>query len=424
MKSYQNKILSFAIGIIVSLAVIYSNFISITVNATGAEVEEDLYVIQSLLDNSKVLDVEGRNTSNGSNCQLYDRNNSVAQIFRITSAGSGYYTIQLAVTSDMVLDVSGGNGFSGCNVQLYETNGTDAQLWTFEPLGFNTYYIKSKTGYYLDVAGGNSVNGTNIQIYEGNQTDAQKFTLVKNYSVKKAVDYARTYTDNSGSMEGTYNSKFNRYSGNNWFNPYRGYDCANFGSQCLLAGGLYPTDQWEPVYNGEKYKNNTAKTNWVSAINMYSYLSSLGYPTESVKEDLSNIHEGDIVFTNSGGHMTICTGYSNGAPVYCAHSFWRKDYPYSYKDLNDGIVIDMSFSSCGTVRVTNLNTYTIRSSIGAKVRSQAGLSYGQKGGLAMGTKVYYDKSEYSNGYEWYHIVKAETTSGSWGEYIGYWVANI
>ena len=70
------------------------------------------------------------------------------------------------------------------------------------------------------------------------------------------------------------------------------------------------------------------------------------------------------------------------------------------------------------------NSYTIKSSSGAKVRSGAGTSYSQKGGLAKGSVVYYDRTAWANGYTWYHITSVSAKSGSWGSYVGYWVANV
>ena len=69
-------------------------------------------------------------------------------------------------------------------------------------------------------------------------------------------------------------------------------------------------------------------------------------------------------------------------------------------------------------------TYTIKSSSGAKVRTGAGTSYGQMGGLAKGSVVAYDQTKKANGYTWYHIVFVKSTSGSWGSFKGYWVAGV
>lgn len=423
------------------------NFISIEASAAST-VAEGVYVIQSALGTNKVVDISGGGTTNGTNCQLYQRNNSVAQAFKITSAGSGWYTIQLAPTNDKVLDVSGGKGYSGCNVAIWTSNGSPAtnnQLWCFESAGSGYYYIKSKTGFYLDVSGGSSADGTNIQVYSGNKTAAQKFKLISNYNVAGAIAYAQKYTDNTGKFSGKYNTGYNIYEGyykpygnkyNDGYGPtvnpnYQGYDCANFASQCLLeGGGLIATNQWAPVYRGQKYKGNTAQTTWVSADNLYNYLSStLRYPTQRVKSDLSNIRKGDIVFTGKGSHATICT-VGGASPKYCAHTLWRKDYPYDYSSFGNGYVIDMSFATLKTVRVsvgnssTSTKAYTIKASSGAKVRATPGTSGKQMGGLAKGSVVYYTETKSANGYTWYKISSVNAKSGSWGSYNNYWVANV
>ena len=81
-------------------------------------------------------------------------------------------------------------------------------------------------------------------------------------------------------------------------------------------------------------------------------------------------------------------------------------------------------SVADTVEVVKTKTYTVKSSSGAKVRTGAGTSYGQKGGLAKGSVVTYDQTKTANGYTWYHIVSVKSTSGSWGSFKGYWVANV
>ena len=84
--------------------------------------------------------------------------------------------------------------------------------------------------------------------------------------------------------------------------------------------------------------------------------------------------------------------------------------------------INQNYSSVSTPSYSN--SYTIKSSSGAKVRSGAGTSYSQKGGLAKGSVVYYDRTASANGYTWYHITSVSAKSGSWGSYVGYWVANV
>ncbi len=256
------------------------------------------------------------------------------------------------------------------------------------------------------------------------------------YNVNKAVTYAQKYTDNSGKMSGTYNSsEYNIYK---YPNPkaYLGYDCANFVSQCLYAGGMKETNSWRRVTRGQDYKKVTGGTTWVSATELYKYLKKQGYSYETVKSDLSNIHKGDIVFMdfdNNGtaDHSTICTGKSGKTPYYCAHSSWRKNYNYSTSQWKGGkaYVIHMSgcksnSSSSNNNSTVTLKSYTVKSSSGISIRTGAGTSYSKVGGISKGSKIYYTETKKANGYTWAKIVKGTYKSGTWGKTTGYWVALI
>lgn len=345
--------LTIGIFIVVCISVTYFG----KFHSVNADSFNSIYYIESKLASGMVVDIKSGKTANKTNCQLYKNNNTAAQLFVLVSEKSGYYTIRLARERNKVLTVAGEKGNSGANVMLYQYNGNNTQLWKLENIGSGYYYIASKTGFYLDVAGAKTTNGTNIQVYKKNQSDAQIFKFKENYNITKAVKYAQKYTDNSGNFHGLYNTVYNIYRPDNIWRgnfSYRGYDCANFVSQCLFEGGLRSTSGWSPVYRGEGYKGNKAKTTWVSAVDLYEYLKSLDYPISTVKSDFSNVKTGDIVVamdedTGKAKHMTICTGYQNGKPYFCAHSKWRKNVLYidqNQKDYFKGAkVIDMSFGN-------------------------------------------------------------------------------
>lgn len=137
------------------------------------------YYIASALDTNQVLDVSGGSHKDGANIQLYQKNGTDAQLFKVIKSTNGYYCI-INKGSGKALDVQGGETKSGTNVQLYTQNGTQAQQWKF-------YYaygsdenvsIGARCGKYLDASGGCSSNGTNIWIYDGNNTLAQAFKLI------------------------------------------------------------------------------------------------------------------------------------------------------------------------------------------------------------------------------------------------------
>lgn len=161
----------------------YHTYVSSNVAAVG----EGTYVIVSALDNKKAVDINGASTATGANVQLWSRNDSGAQIFRVSYAGGGYYTI-CNTNSGKCLDVCGAVAKAGTNVQQYPANGSAAQRWCFEDAGGGCFYIRSELGLYLDVSNGLTADGTNIHIWTGNSTNAQRFRFIpKNVSSSVAV---------------------------------------------------------------------------------------------------------------------------------------------------------------------------------------------------------------------------------------------
>ncbi len=341
MQKFLKKFLSVMLVLVLMMCVM-----PIDQSAYAAEhnIPDGFYTIYSSLGNNKVADLQNRSTVNGSNIQLYEANASVAQIYYICHVRDGYYKIVLAGAQNKAFDIHGGTAYSGANVEIYDYHGGDNQLWEFIPTGNpGEYYIVSKSGgFYLDVSGAGTSNGTNIQVYKGNKSKAQRWVLKENYNVSKAITYAQKWTDNSGTAEGHYNSgEYNRYTEKTglieqifgYFQGNNGYDCTNFVSQCLYDGGMITTSNWGRVAKGMKPDDVQGGLTWVRARALYPYLQDLGYPTEEVRSDLSNIHLGDIVFFDSNGdgiagHATICTDVSGGIPKYCAHSNWRRNFAY------------------------------------------------------------------------------------------------
>lgn len=112
----------------------------IRVNALTIE-SGDYYYIASALNTNQVLDVSGGSHRNGANIQLYQRNGTDAQLFKIVrSSEEGYYNI-INKGSEKALDVEGGRTQSETNVQLYEQNGTQAQQWQL--------FLKNDTSEYI-----------------------------------------------------------------------------------------------------------------------------------------------------------------------------------------------------------------------------------------------------------------------------------
>ena len=311
------------------------------------------YYITPACAPDSVFDVNDWGTSADTNIQIWQKEYQKNQRFQVRRIGD-YYAF-LDYNSRLALDVHGGLALNCQNVSTWYADFNDAQLFRLVTAGNGYYYIQSKLNpaYYLDIEKGSSSNGSNVILYRfNNGSSNQKFKFTPVYNVSSAVSYAKKYTDNSGSMEGYYNDTYNIYKPQNP-RAYQGYDCANFVSQCLLAGGLNTTQNWAPVYRGQNYKKVTGGVTWVSAADLFPYLKSQGFSSEKVRNNLANIYRGDIVFIDSNNdgyadHSTICTGFSNGVPVYCAHSRWRKNYQYSTSMWSEGKAYVVHMSGQGT----------------------------------------------------------------------------
>ena len=143
-------------------------------------IEDGTYIINSSLNQNKVIDVYGGNQANYTNVQLYDKNNTNAQKWIVKYLDNGYYSISSKLNRKKCLDINGASFTSGTNVQLYDCNNTDAQTWIIKDLSNGYYQIMAKKNRLsLDLEGANTSNGTNVQIYYDNGTNAQKFQFTK-----------------------------------------------------------------------------------------------------------------------------------------------------------------------------------------------------------------------------------------------------
>lgn len=139
--------------------------------------------LSSSSDSNAVLDVASGSSSDGANIQLWNSNDTLAQLFRF-EYHDGFYTIRNA-KSDKVLDVAGGNPIAPTNVQQWSyTEGCANQLWSATENEDGSYsFINKATGLALDLAGGSTSRGTNVQVYTPNGSAAQKFKVTAVHSL-------------------------------------------------------------------------------------------------------------------------------------------------------------------------------------------------------------------------------------------------
>lgn len=129
----------------------------------------------------KVLDISGGNACAGGIVQLWGRNDTAAQGWKIVSCDileSRYYVFQNVPSRNKALDVSNASNKSGSLVQLWDANGSNAQKWLPSKNSDGTYsFISVCSGKFLDVRDGEIDAGAVIQQWDENGTSAQKWRV-------------------------------------------------------------------------------------------------------------------------------------------------------------------------------------------------------------------------------------------------------
>ena len=125
--------------------------------------------------------------------------------------------------------------------------------------------------------------------------------LTLSYNAANAAAYAKKWYDG-------YNSQYNNYNG-------QGGDCANFVSQCLIAGGQSlsgcETDNKGCVPSVNNLKNCLTKKGWKSSANVPPGFKA-GYP---------------VIFS---GHATIASSVNGKTVLVACHSKPHYDSPVDW----------------------------------------------------------------------------------------------
>lgn len=146
------------------------------------------YEICSAKNNSYGFDVYGGSTSSGANIQLYKRNGSKVQTFKIKNDSNGYVTI-MNVKSGKALDLYGGTVKNSQNIWQYSSNGSRAQKWIIKKNSSGYTIISAlDPNYVIDLCGGTTRSGANIQLYTDNDTIAQQWQFNKVVTDQEKLD--------------------------------------------------------------------------------------------------------------------------------------------------------------------------------------------------------------------------------------------
>ena len=149
---------------------------------------DGVYEINSVKNSNYTLDVNSASTRNGANVQLYLRNGTQAQAFRVSHDSQGFVTFT-NINSGKVIDLDGAITKNGRNIHQYASNGTRAQKWIVQQSG-SGYSIVSAidASFALDIRNGSVYSGSNIQLYKSNNTAAQQWTFNKYVTERERCD--------------------------------------------------------------------------------------------------------------------------------------------------------------------------------------------------------------------------------------------
>ena len=127
------------------------------------------------------------------------------------------------------------------------------------------------------------------------------FGLTLSYNPSNALYYASQHCSAS-----SYNPSYNNYKG-------RGGDCANFVSQCLMAGGLDISNCY----------GRDDKGSITSVGNLKSCLTQKGWRSSSIKP--ANFQAGYVLFLKNGEHPLLASYVSGNSIRVYAHTNDRCD---------------------------------------------------------------------------------------------------
>lgn len=296
-------------------------FGSIFCKVSASSIEEGYYRISSAVNENKVIDISQCSNENGANVQLWEKNDSVAQVFKIMKTSNNYYEI-IAMCSGKALDIEYGVGKSGTNVWQYDRNGTNAQKWKFQVVdkAKKYFYIKSRlNNLNLDVFQEGNFDGANIQVWSPNRTNAQKYKLEKVDIEKLATSYDAR---NGHRINWVKDYLYNRYMSKNIRN-------------IMVLGDKTFCDNFKNTFkNQKKFKFDVASSiSEIKNFSKYDFVLNGKYKGQYVFALFknANIDNFEDIYPYALCQTTIDYLTKNKIPIY----FFNAPSRYKIKNMNE-----------------------------------------------------------------------------------------
>lgn len=129
------------------------------------------------------MEVDGAKAEAGANVQQWGADGeAIHNTWKLQDAGNGYYYVRSYVGDGRTyyLDLTAGKADNGTNIELWAKNEKDAQKFKFFDNGDGTYTIATKSSAdksCIAVESDSTASGANIIQWECNDSDSQKWTL-------------------------------------------------------------------------------------------------------------------------------------------------------------------------------------------------------------------------------------------------------
>lgn len=203
---------------------------------------DGMYTLNSALNTSYVLDVNGGSKANFGNIQLYQSNNTMAQGWKVSHDSKGYVTF-INVGSGKAIDLKDGSAKNGQNISQYTSNNTYAQKWIVVQEGNGFKIISAlNTSYVLDLNSALVKNYQNIQAYKSNDTSAQRWYFSTYVSPREKLDtMAKEY--NADITEATY--VISNYVNPNYVLDIKDGSKANRGNLQIYKSNNTNAQKWQ-----------------------------------------------------------------------------------------------------------------------------------------------------------------------------------
>ena len=147
------------------------------------------YVLKSAVNSKYVIDVRWASQSNGANIQVYENNGTNAQIWQI-SHDANHYVIIKNKNSNKALSVKDNTAKNYVNIEQRDYKGEKSQKWIAvkQSNGEVTFVSALNINYCIDLNSASAVNESNVQLYSKNGTAAQRWKVKNTDPVFKMAE--------------------------------------------------------------------------------------------------------------------------------------------------------------------------------------------------------------------------------------------